>query len=107
MDLAIERKLILRSSEKEDGTEEVLAYTAQSFFLELNTARMLCELNITIPQGEKGIEKKIRRVEAAEDRTLDPLQKEAVMTAAGQGLMILTGGPGTGKTTTINTMIPA
>ena len=105
MDLALDRKLILRSKETEDGTEEALAYTAQSFFLELNTARMLCELNVTIPQSEKEIEKKISRIEKAEERVLDPLQKEAVMTAARQGLMILTGGPGTGKTTTINTMI--
>ena len=36
---------------------------------------------------------------------LDELQKEAVVTAAGHGLLVLTGGPGTGKTTTINAMI--
>ena len=33
------------------------------------------------------------------------MQKKAVTEAAGHGLFILTGGPGTGKTTTINTMI--
>ena len=37
---------------------------------------------------------------------LDEMQKEAVVEAAGHGLLVLTGGPGTGKTTTINTMIP-
>lgn len=33
------------------------------------------------------------------------MQKDAVMEAVRHGLMILTGGPGTGKTTTINAMI--
>ncbi len=33
------------------------------------------------------------------------MQKTAVVEAAYSGLMILTGGPGTGKTTTINAMI--
>ena len=49
-----------------------------------------------------------RRWQAIEKRTgtvLDEMQKEAVVQAAGHGLLVLTGGPGTGKTTTINTMI--
>ena len=33
------------------------------------------------------------------------MQKKAVVEAAGNGLFILTGGPGTGKTTTINAII--
>lgn len=36
---------------------------------------------------------------------LDEKQENAVMAAVRNGIMILTGGPGTGKTTTINAMI--
>ena len=36
---------------------------------------------------------------------LDEKQREAVLEAVRCGLTVLTGGPGTGKTTTINTMI--
>ena len=105
MDLALDRKLILRSAVKEDGSEEILAYSSRAFFLELNAARMLNELNVQIPLKEEETEKKIRRIEQLDGLILDPMQHEAVMTAARQGVMILTGGPGTGKTTTINTMI--
>ena len=36
---------------------------------------------------------------------LDELQEQAVLEAVSNGLLIITGGPGTGKTTTINTII--
>lgn len=51
------------------------------------------------------MEKKIARLEKEEDISLDPLQREAVMAAAANAVLIITGGPGTGKTTTINTII--
>ena len=105
MDLALERKLVMRTAEAADGTETVSVYTARAFFLELHTARMLHELHIRIPVREEKTEESIRSIEEEDGIELDPLQREAVRTAASEGLMILTGGPGTGKTTTINTMI--
>ena len=92
---------------KADGGEEerVLVYTAQAFFLELHTARMLRELNVEMPQNREEIRRKIARIESEDNMELDPMQKDAVVTAAEHGLTVLTGGPGTGKTTTINTMI--
>ena len=104
-DLAIDRKLVLRSVEGEEGEEQVLVYTARAFFLELHTARMLRELNVEMPQNIEEIRNKISRIEKEDSLELDPLQREAVCTAAEHGLTVLTGGPGTGKTTTINTMI--
>jgi len=104
-DLTLDRKLIVRSETAGDGTEQVHVYTAQAFFLELHTARMLRELDVAIPQNEKEIKDKIGRIEKEDALELDQMQREAVVTAAEHGLTVLTGGPGTGKTTTINTMI--
>ena len=104
-DLAIDRKLIVRSETGEDGSEQVFVYTAQAFFLELHTARMLRELDVSMPQNEEEIRRKLQRIEEEDSLELDPMQREAVRTATEHGLTILTGGPGTGKTTTINTMI--
>ena len=104
-DLSLERKLVVRSSEAEDGTERILVYTPRSFFQELDTARMLRELDLVTTQDVHAIREKILQIEEEEARTPDAMQLEAVITAATHGLMILTGGPGTGKTTTINTMI--
>lgn len=66
---------------------------------------MLHDLNISCETEEKKIEKKIEKLGKKYGYELDELQKQAVVTAAGHGLLILTGGPGTGKTTTINAII--
>ena len=66
---------------------------------------MLKELNIDYPQDQEMMEKRIRRIEKETGTELDEMQRKAVEAAAGHGLFILTGGPGTGKTTTINTII--
>ena len=47
----------------------------------------------------------IAKAEAASGITYAELQKEAIRTALSRGLLILTGGPGTGKTTTLNAII--
>ena len=76
-----------------------------SSYLELNTARMLRELDIFCPEDEKIVERRIVQIEKETGTVLDEMQKKAVQEAAGHGLLILTGGPGTGKTTTINAII--
>ena len=100
MDLALERKAVVRQAE-----DESLVYPARFYQLELDTARMLCELNIRMPQEKNGVLKKLSVIEKRTGMELDVMQKKAVETAAGNGLFILTGGPGTGKTTTINAII--
>ena len=52
-----------------------------------------------------GIENHIRSVEERTGITYAELQKEAIRRALGEGLLILTGGPGTGKTTTLQGII--
>ena len=100
MDLSMERKVI----QKEEG-ETVLVYPSRFYYLELNTARMLSELNIDCPEDEAFVQRRIAQIEKETGTTLDEMQKKAVTEAAGHGLFFLTGGPGTGKTTTINAII--
>ena len=100
MDMAIDRKVVLKENDR-----EVLVYPSQYYRLELNTARMLTELNIRYPQNEQMMERRIAQIEKETGTVLEEMQKKAVVEAAGNGLFILTGGPGTGKTTTINAII--
>lgn len=100
MDLSMERKVI----QKEAG-DEILVYPSRFYYLELNTARMLQELNILCPEDEAFVQRRIAQIEKETGTSLDEMQKRAVTEAASHGLFILTGGPGTGKTTTINAII--
>ena len=100
VDLAMDRKIV----QKEQG-DQILIYPAQYYYLELNTARMLRELDIFCPEDEKIVERRIVQIEKETGTVLDEMQKKAVQEAAGHGLLIFTGGPGTGKTTTINAII--
>ncbi len=100
MNLVVDRKIVMRREEEEER-----AYLSSLYRMELDTARLLTERNIRAElQKEKTLEQ-IRRIEQKMDTQLDEKQRQAVLTAAGNGVMILTGGPGTGKTMTINTMI--
>ena len=66
---------------------------------------MLHDLNLEYEEANVVIEKKIHQIEKEAEMQLDEKQENAVMAAVRNGIMILTGGPGTGKTTTINAMI--
>ena len=80
-------------------------YAAQYYYTELNAAKMLHDLNITGTEPEEQIRKSLSRIQEQEKIELDELQIQAVIEAVNCGLLIITGGPGTGKTTTINTII--
>lgn len=105
MDLAIERKVIIKELPDSSGQMQQIVYSSQYYYLELNVARMLHDLNIRCEEDEVRIDRRIRKIEQNEDIGLDDLQREAVREAVRNGLFILTGGPGTGKTTTINAII--
>lgn len=101
MDLCIERKTVMK--ETEDG--QIRVYPAHYYYLELNTAKMLHDLDIDCDMPEDMMERRLKSVEKNEQIELDPMQHRAVIESIKHGLLVLTGGPGTGKTTTINTMI--
>jgi len=100
MDLAIERKIILK--QMEDQTQ---IYAASFYYMEANTATMLKRLNVSYDVSDAEIEQQIRGIEKKSGMTLDEHQVTAVKEAVRNGLLVITGGPGTGKTTTINTII--
>ncbi len=100
MDLAMERKIILKET---NGMVKVFA--SSYYLMEANTAAMLAELDIRYDVPVREMEDRIRRIEDSSGMELDELQKQAVQEAVQNGLFVLTGGPGTGKTTTINTII--
>lgn len=99
-DLAMEKKIILKQSE-----EGVRVYPTNYYYMELNTAKMLHDLNVHAEIDEEYVRKRLELIEQDAGLSLDKRQREAVIEAVKHGILILTGGPGTGKTTTINAMI--
>ena len=100
MDLAIERKIIMKQ-----GENQTQIYAASFYYMEANTATMLKQLNVSYDVPDLEIEERVRRIEKQTGMELHEHQMTAVKEAVRNGLLIITGGPGTGKTTTINTII--
>lgn len=100
MDLCMDRKVIIKEENRERRV-----YGAGYYYVELNSARMLHDLNIKNEEAEGIIDRRLTQIEKNFDLSLDDLQRTAVVEAVKSGLLIVTGGPGTGKTTTINAII--
>lgn len=98
--LSVERKIIIKAN-----GEEKQIYSAGLYYLELNAAKMLSDLNIKYDLSLTEIDYRLKSVEKQFQIELDELQRTAVIEAARNGILIVTGGPGTGKTTTINAII--
>ena len=112
-DLQMEKKIVVKVNEEkllkpeeDDSTPASRhVYASQYYYTELNTARMLHDLNLRGAEPETEICKKLEKICEEERIEPDELQIRAVIEAVNSGLLIITGGPGTGKTTTINTII--
>lgn len=100
MDMQLDKRLVIRENE---GKRVV--YASQYYYMELNAAKMLHDLNIRGHMPEEEIRTKLLKIQKDEQIELDEKQVKAVVEAVNSGLLIVTGGPGTGKTTTINTII--
>lgn len=100
MNLQVEGKVVFR---EKDG--EVIVYASGHYYRELDVARMLMENKSCVEVLDDSFDKTIASIEQAEHIVLAKEQKEAVREAARQSLLVITGGPGTGKTTTINAII--
>lgn len=105
MDLSIDRRLVQKLLPGADGREEPFIYASSYYHGELAVAAMLHQLKLSQEVMESELQTRIGRVEKQAAIALDEHQREAVAAAVRNGLLILTGGPGTGKTTTINAMI--
>ena len=98
--LNIEKKIVVT-----DNNEESIIYASVFYYMELNVARMLHDLNIKYDYNLEILKARLNHIENETGTTLDEQQKMAVKEAVCNGLLIITGGPGTGKTTTINGII--
>ncbi len=101
MDLVIDKKIVVRRTK--DGTQGV--YLKMYASMEANVSRALLDLSMHREEEPGRLSRQIARIEKIQKIELDPAQREAVEIAVQNGVTIITGGPGTGKTTIINTII--
>ncbi len=99
--LMMDKKLVIKND---------CVFASSYYYAELNCARMLYELNaaVDVPEslsGQEAVLKRLEQLAGSLRMELDELQLRAVTECIQNGLFILSGGPGTGKTTTINMMI--
>ena len=112
--LAVEQELVSRQIDSltlnkeiliEEVGEERRLYASNLYYMEMNCARMLLDLNLSYEVDQELLEKRVGKIEKKQGLLLDELQRTAVYQAVQHGVSIITGGPGTGKTTTINTIL--
>ena len=100
MDIAVDRKIVVK-----EISGQQCVYASIHYYTEASVARLLTDLDVKYNNEENAVADRIARIENKLGIELDDIQKKAVNMAAQNGLVVITGGPGTGKTTTINTII--
>lgn len=100
MDMVIDKQLVVKPIGEENAV-----YSSYFYYAELNSARMLLDLNVKSNYQETAFLKQMQSLEREMHMELEERQREAVYQAVQNGVCVITGGPGTGKTTTINAMI--
>ena len=104
--LILDRKVIPADMLLPGAEEKVKCYyLAPFYYMELAVARMLIDLDVRHRINRDKTENALKEIEESLSVELDEIQREAIFAAAENGILILTGGPGTGKTTTINALI--
>lgn len=101
----IELEYMDESMEDTCGSSTNAIYAASNYYTELSSARLLTDLDIDFSKAKLKIDKIISSVEDRENIQLADAQKLAIRNAVDHGVAVITGGPGTGKTTIINVLI--
>ena len=86
-----------------DGTEYI--YLPDLYAAEEDIAARLGQLSTFPTEAPKTLDTDIRALEIAQGFAYAPLQQQAIRLALSSRVMVLTGGPGTGKTTTVNAIL--
>lgn len=113
IELQMSGKVVVKQTMKSDLSEEsaeiermeISVYAATNYYMELNSARILCDLDLRMTDSPVKIDQLHIQSLVGEELALDEKQKEAIEKAVNHGVIVITGGPGTGKTTTINALI--
>ncbi|MDL2252812.1 ATP-dependent RecD-like DNA helicase [Ruminococcaceae bacterium OttesenSCG-928-I18] len=105
----VERELDLLCEEgqlqaAEEGAGEAI-FLAEMFRAELRAASHLKELLSQTYPAPRGLDKTISGLEETAGIQYAEKQKEAIKLAMEKGILLITGGPGTGKTTTVNAVL--
>ena len=100
--MVMDRKLVAKGE---------AVFPASYYYAELSCARMLHELNVPmdqdlrLPSQEAALDQRLEKLALKQGLEMDELQRNAVKECIRNGVFLLSGGPGTGKTTTINMII--
>ena len=100
-DLQMDRRVVVRVTQE----EQPAVYLSTFYQMERGIAAMLHDLDLRAEERSDRVTCLLDEMEQEEGLVLDGLQRKAVTEAAGSGVLLITGGPGTGKTTTINAII--
>lgn len=100
IELAISNKIMIKVADEEERV-----YSKVNYFVELNTARMLLDLIVDYSIPEIELDEALAKIEDKEKIELDEYQRNAIKSAINSGVAVITGGPGTGKTTIIDVII--
>lgn len=113
-ELAIENKVVIKRVPEQPAPEEDMGldtkminivYTSANYYIELNSARLISDLRLRFETPDIELQEALDSIEKGADIVLDDCQREAVKRAISSGVAVITGGPGTGKTTIINAVI--
>ena len=86
--------------------EDILVYYTPFHIAENNVSRKVVELSrVELKNFEIDIDKAIQTIEGKDGINFAKKQREAIKESIENGMVVITGGPGTGKTTTINAII--
>ncbi len=88
-----------------DGKDMTVCYARWNYYSEASSARMLMDLKTAVDADREAVDMAVRLIEEDTDIELEDEQREAVKMAVTSGVSVITGGPGTGKTTIINVII--
>ena len=104
-DMILSRRLIAQILPGE-GEDIVGVYLPQTYHAEVDVARRLREMIEAMPSTmATDLSAQIDELERMEGVTFHPQQRQAIETAVSSGMTVITGGPGTGKTTIIKCII--